>query len=86
MIWPFTSRSATLNEANQRAQVERSASNVVEVLTRQRQEALAENVAAAEDFKEAVERRMDQPSPLREVLRKVVERQREHQLHSLIQD
>ena len=86
MIWPFNHLFESSNEANQRQQVARSTSNVVEALTRQRQEALAENTAAAEDFKESVERRMDQPSPLREVLRKVIERQRGHHFSSVPRD
>ncbi len=86
MIWPFNYLSRSGSDDRQRQQVARNTSNVVETVTRQRQEALAENIAAAEDFKESVEQRMDQSSPLREVLRKVIERQRGHHFVSVPRD
>lgn len=86
MIWPFNYLFETSNESNQRQQVARSTSNVVETLTRQRQEALAENAAAAEDFKESVERRIAQGTPRLDMLRKVIERQRGHHFSSVSRD
>jgi hypothetical protein len=76
-LWPFGKRSSE-QEQNQRQQVAESFDHVVETVTRQRQEALAENQAAAEGFKKSVDERFNRSSPLREVLRKVIQRQREH--------
>lgn len=74
MIWPF---SRWAGKSRDRRQVCESLSRMVERDVEQRHAAKMEHSAAANSVMLAVEHRMIQSSPLRDVLANVVERQRE---------
>ncbi len=77
MIWPL---SIFFGKSRQRKQIAESLERVVEVSTRQRDAARTENLEAATGAIQAVERRMKQGVPLRDLLEQVVQRQSDERL------
>lgn len=77
MIWPL---NKFFGKTRQRKQIAESLERVVEVSTRQRHAARNENSEAANSAIMAVEKRMRQSVPLRDLLEQVVQRQTDERL------